>query len=95
MQKQLSRSSHNRTSQERNTATLDNQFDDDYEPVRPLMEHTSQFVSEAYYDEEVPSQTTAQSKTKQPLIRSVQSNQKVGYDTATGEKVFKVTTNQK
>jgi hypothetical protein len=59
MQKQLSRSSHNRTSQERNTATLDNQFDDDYEPVRPLMEHASQFVSEAYYDEEVPSQTTA------------------------------------
>ena len=59
------------------------------------MEHTSQFVSEAYYDEEAPSQTTAQSKTKQPLIRSVQSNQKVGYDTATGEKVFKVTTNQK
>ena len=38
-------------------------------------------------------QVVAHGRAKQPLIRSMQSGSKVGYDTATGEKVFKVTTN--
>lgn len=95
----MSRSSQNRTSQdrasgqERQKATLNSKFDDDYEPVRPLMEHGQQYSAESYYEDEMSGQVVAHGRAKQPLIRSMQSGSKVGYDTATGEKVFKVTTN--
>lgn len=35
----------------RKRATLNNANDDDYEPVRPMME-TSEFVEDTYYDED-------------------------------------------
>lgn len=100
------RTTNNRSSQERKKATLDGEFNDDFEPVRPQMDGATDMPSHINRDLnfEDSSSGAPQSRgtnghmSSQPNINrqaaqsTGPSNQKYAYDQTSGQKVFRVTT---
>ena len=72
-------------------ATLANQFNDDFEPVRPVMLEGNEdtYQHDGYYDE------VDRSNQSNKQIKTTPSHSKMAYDQISGQKVFRVTTTNK